>query len=228
MRETRIYAVKITDSWTPELKNNIYKTLNAIEVKKAESFHFEDDKRRSLLGRYFLRKLLSQYLNVSASEIVIRNGKYGKPEYFTIGNKPVYFNISYADNWIAAAISTEGFVGLDIEKKQKLEKHLIQYCLTKTEQSLLEKLTRNDQKDFFYKAWTAKEAFAKALGFGLNINFSDIEVRFTNKNFFVDCKKYLNEQKWRGRSYDLENRYICSVFAFMEKLPVQINIIKIS
>jgi len=48
--------------------------------------------------------------------------------------------------------------------------------LSSTERNIVRSLPSNARENEFLRLWTLKEAFAKAMGLGLSMNFSEIDV----------------------------------------------------
>lgn len=117
--------------------------------------------------------LLREY-GLSFSEITgeISLKERGKP-YLT--NYPqIYFNISHSMGAAACGISRD-IIGVDIEKIRPFRLTSTRRILTKTELAYLEGCRQEDKNQEFFRFWTLKESYAKALGLGLSLDFTQIE-----------------------------------------------------
>lgn len=93
----------------------------------------------------------------------------GKP--YLTGFPGVHFNLSHSGPWGACALS--GFpVGVDVELIRPLRRNVAGRFFTKTEQLYL---ARRPEEEFF-RLWTRKESFAKAVGRGLQLQLDTFSV----------------------------------------------------
>lgn len=159
------HVFKISISVYEKIKADYLSVLNTDEITKAARFKNEDDTKRYVIGKYFLRIILA-----SISE--------SKPESihfsFTGNKKPyvedIHFNISHSGRFTIITISPMP-VGIDIEyiNKQFDFAPLLNICFTKSELNNIHNIVD------FYTFWTRKEAILKATGEGLTDNLLDID-----------------------------------------------------
>src|SRR5690606_37901521 len=108
-----------TDLWRISIKEHILqyeavqKFLSEEELERVKRYHQQKDKIRFSLGRGMLRTILSLYLRCSTKAIQFKKGYNGKP-FVNYLQKKIEFNVSYSNNWILIAVSSES-VGVDIE-----------------------------------------------------------------------------------------------------------------
>ena len=97
------------------------------------------------------------------------------------------FSFSYSYPYVAIAFHKET-IGLDIEvHNTELDYVTIAnnyYSIS--EQALMASLPKEDQQTFFYHLWTIKEASAKAIGSGLRMKLSDINVDHDPKDLLTE------------------------------------------
>src|SRR3982751_870639 len=62
-----------------ELLQKFRTTLHTDELERAARFHFDKHRRRFIVGRGFLRDVLSRYLNARPEALTFSYGAYGKP-----------------------------------------------------------------------------------------------------------------------------------------------------
>ena len=145
-------------------------TLSGEERIKADHFHFERDRRYYTARRGILRAILGSYLNVDSSLLTFRLGKYRKPELSgTFGNGRIHFNVSYCD-WIAVfAFTRDREIGVDIEFLHDISgmEQIVERLFSARENELFRSLGEDQKREAFFKGWTCKEAFIKAVGEGL-------------------------------------------------------------
>lgn len=110
--------------------------------------------RRSLLGNRLLRMAL-QRSGLDAAAAGLHYPTRGKPTLAL----PVDFSISHCEGWIVCALSTQGAVGIDIEKLGPVRAAEFRLYLSPRERAWA-----GDDPLRFYTLWTRKEAVAKAAG----------------------------------------------------------------
>lgn len=141
--------------------------MTAQEKEQVKWYHYNDDKMRCAIGKIVTRLLLSQYLQVGNSKIEIYKKKYGKPYHKQIdGKKSVQFSISHSGEMVLVAFSYFENIGVDVEMIKDLPefKRIAKNFFTKNEAMEIEK---QNTPNMFYRYWTAKEAYLKALGVGI-------------------------------------------------------------
>ncbi|NOX92125.1 MAG: 4'-phosphopantetheinyl transferase superfamily protein [Gammaproteobacteria bacterium] len=142
------------------------------EKLRAGNFMFDKHRRRFIAGRGFLRSILGGYLNQQAASLEFFYGPWGKPELVS-GNihDRLYFNVSHSHEMALYAISRNRQVGVDVEylrAKQDVE-NIAQSYFYPSECKAIHSLSAEKKKEAFFKAWTVKEAYAKATGEGLSV-----------------------------------------------------------
>ena len=99
-------------------------------------------------------------------------GEVGKPY---IKNTDIHFNISHSGDYAVCAIS-DCEVGIDIQKIEKPNLQVAKRFFAKKEYEYI--LNQPDEKsktEAFYRIWTLKESFVKAVGVGTNLPFDSFE-----------------------------------------------------
>ena len=154
-------------------------TLSSDERERAGRFHFERDRRRFTVGRGFLRTLLAQYLGRSAAALEFRYGPHGKPELAGRGAvSGLRFNLSHSGGRALCALASDVAVGADLELTRSLDnlEGLAATVFSAGELATLHALPAPERQAAFYRCWTRKEAFIKALGDGLSCPLDRFDV----------------------------------------------------
>ena len=145
--------------------------LSARERQVAARFHFDADRERSIVARGGLRRILSAYCGVSPQALTFRTDTYGKPSLSGIPSAP-QFNVSHSGDCVLIGVSL-GPCGVDVERSHtRLSEHSIAerfFCPREV------KWLRRNQNGFL-RLWTMKESVIKAVGRGLSIPLSDVDV----------------------------------------------------
>ncbi|MBU0946671.1 MAG: 4'-phosphopantetheinyl transferase superfamily protein [Proteobacteria bacterium] len=156
-------------------------SLSADEMKRAERFRFDSDRNKFVRTRTTLRGLLSRYTGVAAKELTFSYNEYGKPYLRTPGkNKALFFNVSHSRDIALFAFSRNCELGIDIEYMRDDVQclKLGQRFFAEQEYQALAKLSGNALIRGFYRCWTRKEAFVKAVGAGLSFPLDSFAVTF--------------------------------------------------
>lgn len=144
------------------------------EQERLQRYRFADHQRRYQIGHGALRLILASYLNVEPVEVDYRLGPRGKP-YLASGD--LHFNLSHSGKLALIGVAkTE--LGVDVEKQRHLEslRQIAERHFSDTEFQKLDALKGLQQELAFYRCWTRKEAFIKALGEGLSMALDSFDV----------------------------------------------------
>jgi 4'-phosphopantetheinyl transferase len=157
--------------------------LDATERARASRFHFERDRKSYVATRGFLRSLLGATLREDPSKLVFEYGDHGKPVLATSRHSPaVHFSVSHSTGYAIFAISNGPEVGIDLEAADRLNRskdlaQLAARILSSNELMIWDALPNEATRAAaFLRAWTRKEAYAKATGQGLTEETLRIEV----------------------------------------------------
>lgn len=88
-------------------------------------------------------------------------------------------SLSSFEDVCAFALSKNTQIGIDIQKNINIKwtPHFLDLTLSKNEKDLFLSLSCEERKAFFFKVWTQKEAYVKALGKGLWLDLKIIDVK---------------------------------------------------
>jgi len=120
---------------------------------------------------------LSSYLGVGPAEIRFEKESFGKPWIAAPEDSGIHFNVSHSHDWIAIGVSRYP-IGIDIECAvpfEDWEGAAAQFC-TAEELTWLREAPSDELWRRFFQLWTCKEAYAKAEGLGLGLDFSSLSL----------------------------------------------------
>ncbi len=139
--------------------------LSPRELARADRFVYDHHRRRYTVAQAHLRRVLADLTGDDPAAIRFRYGEHGKP--FLAGG-PV-FNQSHSSERVMIAVATEGRLGIDIEKRRtvRLMSEIARKNFASAEAELFRRTPGPDRQHVFFRLWTCKEAFLKALGVGL-------------------------------------------------------------
>ncbi|MBX3463496.1 MAG: 4'-phosphopantetheinyl transferase superfamily protein [Planctomycetes bacterium] len=160
--------------------------LSAKERERAARFRFADHQRRYQIGHGALRTILGGYLGVPPTAVEFTQGPRGKP--YVAGAGP-FFNLSHSGKLALVALAGSE-VGIDVEKVRHLESltAIAQRHFSPTEFAALDALPEAGRQLAFYRCWTRKEAYIKALGLGLAMPLDTFDVSLGERPEFLACR----------------------------------------
>ncbi len=160
--------------------------LSAAERQRLQRFHFADHRRRYQIGHGALRTILAGYLDTDPAAIGFRQGPRGKPYVAAAGP---FFNLSHSGKLALVGVSATE-LGLDVEKVRHLESltEIARKHFSTAEFAALDALHGDERELAFYRCWTRKEAYIKALGEGLSMPLDTFDVSLCEAPKFLRCR----------------------------------------
>lgn len=145
------------------------------ERERAARFRFETDRDAFIASHGWLRTLLGRYLRADPRGIEFIFGRHGKP---AIYGAPVQFNLSHSGAMAACAVARDREVGIDIERIRPVRdvEGIARRFFHPEECRKLLALREDERASAFFRCWTRKEAYIKALGDGLFAPLESFEV----------------------------------------------------
>jgi 4'-phosphopantetheinyl transferase len=180
-RELHVWAVPLHGD--PEPQDAL---LSAAERERLARFRIVDHRRRFQIGHGALRAILGGYLGADPREIEFRRGPRGKP--YLAAQGP-FFNLSHSGK--LALIAVGGVeLGLDLEKVRHLESfnEIGRRHFSESEFAALDALQGDARRLAFYRCWTRKEAYIKALGEGLSMPLDTFDVSLCDAPKLLACR----------------------------------------
>ncbi len=145
--------------------------LSPDETARAQRFRFESDRNNFIVARGTLRELLGQYLTIPPGDLRFSYSAFGRPSVAGF-NAPLAFdfNISHSGGVALMAFSMGRQVGIDVEKIRQdfTTGEIADRFFSLAERAALRALREEQRHAAFFRCWTRKEAFIKALGEGLS------------------------------------------------------------
>jgi len=141
------------------------------ERLRSTRYKFASLQQRYLQTRALLRYVLSYYTKIKPLDIIFSEKVNGKP---IVNKSHIHFNISHTETLLAIGVA-EFEVGVDVEQPHpQLDLASLAHILFDEQESrTFSRLTDEMARiSFFLRCWTEKEAFLKATGKGLALEFS--------------------------------------------------------
>jgi 4'-phosphopantetheinyl transferase len=178
-RHVHLWLVRLEAS-----ENNFERSLAWLspeETARVKRFHFDRHRRAFALGRAALRALLAGYLDMKAVEVDFVYGEHGKPSLTSaLRSKscPLQFNVSNSGNLAAYAFTIGCEIGVDVEQHRALHdfENIARRFFSPEETAQLLELPDAEKTAAFFRCWSRKEAYIKAMGGGLSIPLDSFQV----------------------------------------------------
>ncbi len=118
--------------------------------------------------------MLAPYVGSTSEALRFGYGARGKP---FLQSEDLYFNLSHSGDLLLIAVANRP-VGVDAEavRPDLVDAAMEDYVLAPDEWALLERCPRGERSVGFFTALTYKEAYAKALGIGMQLPFSELRI----------------------------------------------------
>ncbi len=175
-------------------------------VNKINRCAKHEDKIRSLAAGLLLEKALD---DVGVSEREIRTDDNGKPY---LANGAVFFNLSHSGGRVMCAVS-DMEVGCDVQKVGEANTKIADRFFDPSERLQINAIAdKSERTNMFYRLWTLKESYVKALGTGLKTPLN---------SFSVTAKESVNGYYFK--EYNIEDGYkyaVCGKSPYFETCAV--------
>ena len=169
-----------------EKRRLLYQYLSDDEKQRAARYRFDKHRHRFITGRGTIREILADLAKCPPRDIGFELSKFGKPALCEPKpSRPIQFNASSSAMMGAIAISSGIYLGFDIEKMKSAKDVdndlIVKNEFTRDEYDWYIKHADSDRPGIFYKFWTCKEAYLKALGIGLSGELDSFSIDLTGR-----------------------------------------------
>ncbi len=162
MQETRVYLSSIEGLDEDACFDRLCRFVSQERRERIAAMRRREDKLRSLAAELTLRYALGQ---AGVTDYTLAHGPHGKP--YLASHPRLHFNLSHSHERVLCAVSACE-VGCDVEYRNGDRIGVATRFFTEDEQAFLEKAATDEEKTRrFYRLWTLKESYVKALGEGM-------------------------------------------------------------
>jgi 4'-phosphopantetheinyl transferase len=168
LNDTELFVWAVRLDADPRSLAGFSATLSDDEHARARRFRFPRDRSRYVIGRGVLRALLGHFTATDPSAIRFTYGAHGRPELAEPSDR-LRFNVSHSGDLAVYAVGRFEHVGVDVEHiTGGFEVGLLaRHFFARTEVLAVLSAPDSERLHAFYRCWTRKEAYLKALGDGL-------------------------------------------------------------
>lgn len=154
-------------------------TLRDDELPRAARFSLAELRHRFVAGRGLLRVILGRYLNMRPELLQFTYNSYGKPTLAGAAAEPgLEFNLSHSRGIGLLGLSQGRQIGVDVETVRESVRceELAGRFFAPAEVADLMSLPGAERRLAFFRCWTRKESYIKALGRGLSVPLDGFRV----------------------------------------------------
>ena len=173
--EGSLWLCSIGDEVSVEVDRCCHDVLSAQRCVSWAAFRFATHRRQYLHSHYFLRCVLSTQTGVDPAQLRFSTDLLGKP---WLDGGSLNFNLSHTSGVAACCASAGSLCGVDVERHRPLpDMDLVaERNFSVAERTLLGQATSGTESELFFRIWTLKEAYIKALGVGLSVELTTFSV----------------------------------------------------
>ena len=203
--------------------------LGKEELERAARFRFEQDRHRYIYGRGLLRELAAAYLGTKPNALHFLHASGGKPSLAPdAAGRQLGFNLSHSGARLLLGFGWNRQIGVDVELvRHDVETRQIgERYFSQEEQKALFSLTPAAQIPAFFRCWTRKEAYVKAVGEGLSLPLSQFDVSLLpgEPATLLATRPDAGEaSRWTLRNLDLGPEYAAAVAVERVKLRNEVR-----
>jgi len=161
-----------------------------------------DKKNQHSHAHRLLRECLKPFGIDYTEDSPVTKGKFGKPS--LTEHPEIHYSISHADG-ISACIVSGKECGIDCERIRPLRPAVMRRAFSENEKQLVEEAPEEQRDTLFFRLWTLKEAYIKAVGTGLSFPLEQAEFILTEDGFTTAIDGY------KFRQYIIRGEFVVSV-----------------
>jgi len=169
LTEGELHVWRASLAQSTQVFDKCWATLSPGERQKARRFHFERDTFRYVLARGVLREVVGHYVGLNPIEVRFTQNRFGKPG-LAENDADLRFNVSHSHDLALYACARGRDVGIDIEllRDDLASDQIADQFFSPVESRAIRLLPMHQRTRAFFRCWTRKEAYIKAVGEGLS------------------------------------------------------------
>ncbi len=157
-----------------------FRQKNALKIPQAIyegmiRYKFPQDQQRYFVGQLMVRRFYADLLGIGMESIEFDYNEHEKP--FLKNDPHQFFNISHSGAYVVAVFSNQP-VGVDVECIKKDRRNIAERFFTSDEIIDMHSQDSVEQQiHYFYRLWTLKESYMKAVGDGMTMSLSSFSMK---------------------------------------------------
>lgn len=219
-------GIDFIDLWRVDLSNPDLEQpaiLAHDENRRAEKFAFDAGRNNYVRSRCTLRRILGGCLNYPAEKIEFRYNEHDKPA-LAVPDVGVQFNLSHSADIALIGVGKDRRVGVDVNHTGRTSgwEAIVKRTFTVTEQNSFFAQPKEFQEEIFYRVWSQKEAYTKAIGDGFSYGFKNFTVVVDAEGgagLLADSKSPGSVDEWHIVSIDVGSDCVATLAYDGAKTP---------
>ena len=213
LEEVHIWCAHQPLTPRPELEA----TLSSDECERADRFHFAKHRLAYQFAHAVLRDVLGRYLHRPPRDIRFAENAFGKPFlHETNGGKMPEFSLSHAGRMVLVGLCRGRRIGVDIEEIRPIgdTSAIAESHFTPQECAFIFDQKPANREHAFFRCWTRKEAYVKAVGKGLSIPLNSFNTQISHgkpAGFLESGPASTDGATWQLADLDLSKDYAAAV-----------------
>jgi 4'-phosphopantetheinyl transferase len=200
----------------PHDESGFYACLSDDEKSRADGFKFSNLRSRFIAAHGGLRQILAGYLKRDASEVALVLDENDKPQIAPDQNpQGLAFNLSHSGDLALVSIAKAAGVGIDVEMIREINdtQLLAKRFFSARESLALALLDVEHQLVGFFRVWTAKEAYLKAIGVGVTGNLKGFTVspHAHSRQIGIEFDQRSEDGSWVLQGLPMSSSYIAAI-----------------
>lgn len=133
------------------------------------------------LGKRLLHMGLKDLYGISSgsqNQPVILKGEHGKP--YLKDFPHIRYNISHTDGMVACGIGDRE-LGIDVERIRPFRQNILRKVFSDAERRRMEEIPEEEYSKYFFRIWTLKESYLKAVGCGITMPLTGISFEWNGE-----------------------------------------------
>ena len=214
--EVHIWILSLDDSQSTE---SLRESLSPDELNRASRFRFDKHRNQYVLTRGTLRSLLAGYLGIPAEEISFQYSKYDKP--CLAQAQDFDFNVSHTEGMAIFGFTRGHRIGVDIEhlRSDFRADEIAERFFSLAEREALRKIPDAQRHEPFFRIWTRKEAYIKALGEGLShpLHQFDVSLDSTVAALLATRPDPSEAQRWQLENLAIAPQFVAAAAVELDR-----------
>lgn len=206
-------------------QDGLLRLLSPDERMRAARFVQSRDRRRWVVAHGRMRQVLGRILQKDPVSLVFVAEGSGRPVLGQGQAEPASYSLSHSEAVGALAVSNGVRVGVDVEAVRPMGDDEMAAALSALEWRRIRTFHGDARLAAFFRLWTAKEAFVKALGTGLATPLTSFDIDLLDEQAPA-ISRWDNHPDagahWRFASARPAEGYVCTVAAKTAGRPLNV------
>jgi 4'-phosphopantetheinyl transferase len=223
IKDNQVHVWQVNLKTLPANATKLTGTLSSEELERAGKFKFQQDREHFILFHSQLRLILSKYYDCQPGEFIFRYNSCKKPLISNPEFEGLKFNMSHSEDLMLVGLCKHKEIGIDVEKVREVDE-LDNIANENFSAQEIKYLTdSSDKTNTFFKIWTRKEAFIKAIGKGIHFPLKSFGIELTSP-VSLEHLVILNHpswpDQWRTSELKVSDGYIASLAINSDKFKI--------